>query len=229
MEKTKILIVEDEAISAMEIEDALTELGFEVTDNVATYDEALESFAANKPDILLTDIYLEDSQNRIEIVKTIQKIDQVPVIYLTAFSDEDTINNAAKTNPVHYLVKPFKRDDLKSTILLGLYKARNAHVTHENIHGKPLGRNYYFDEEEQELYYQTRSIKLGIKEKDLLGILVANVGRTIPLKVIEDKIWPDAPVSDGALRNLLYRLRSKIYPELIETIPMQGCRLQPLS
>ncbi len=68
------------------------------------------------------DINLKNSKDGIETAKEIQKIENIPIIYLTAYSDENTIERAIKTNPISYLLKPFKREELKSTILLGLYK-----------------------------------------------------------------------------------------------------------
>ena len=225
MEKTKILVVEDEIIVALDIKDTLLSLGFEVTGLATNYEEAIESFHACRPDILLTDIYLEESQNGIEIVKTIQKLDAVPVIYLTAYSDEQTITKAAKTNPVNYIVKPFRRDDLKSAIILGLYKATHTTQIHAEIHCKPLGDHYYFDEIEKILYFQTVPIKLGPKEKALLSLLVEAKGNVVSFSTIEHFVWPEKSVTDSTLRALIYRLRTKLKPEFIETIPSVGCRL----
>ena len=123
MEKTKILIVEDETIVALDIKNALLKLGFEVTDMVTNYDDALRSASQKKPDILLTDIRLENSKNGVEIAKDIQKIHPTPIIYLTAFSDDETIIEAARTSPMGYMLKPFNRDELKSNILLAVRRS----------------------------------------------------------------------------------------------------------
>ena len=122
MTKTKILVVEDETIVALDIKSALKKIGFEVTNTVTNHDDAIKSVQANKPDIILMDIHLENSKDGIETAQDIQKIENIPILYLSAFSDDETIDRAVQTNPLGYLTKPFKREELKTTIHLGLYK-----------------------------------------------------------------------------------------------------------
>lgn len=120
----KVLIVEDETIVALEIKKVLEKLDFIVTDMATGYDSALESVKRTKPDIILMDIDLRDDKDGIDVAKQIQKTNNIPIIYTTAYSDEKTLNRAIETNPVTYLIKPFKRDELKSNILLGIYKSK---------------------------------------------------------------------------------------------------------
>jgi DNA-binding response OmpR family regulator len=225
---TKILVIEDEAIVALDIKSALEHLGFEVTDTASTYDEALESVKNCKPDILLTDINLAGSKDGIETVQDIQKIKNIPIIYLTAYSDDKTIKRAIQTNPIGYLLKPFKREELKSTIFLSLHKinqSNNIKIDKESIN---LGFNYYFDLENEILLYQNMPIVLSKKERMLMTILVEARGSIVPFRYIESLIWSDNFISDSTLRTLLYRLRAKLEYKLIETIPTIGCKLTPV-
>ena len=225
---TKILVIEDEAIVALDIKSALEHLGFEVIDTASTYDEALESVKNSKPDILLTDINLVGSKDGIETVQDIQKIKNIPIIYLTAYSDDKTIKRAIQTNPIGYLLKPFKREELKSTILLSLHKinqSNNIKIDKESIN---LGFNYYFDLENEILLYQNMPIVLSKKERMLMTILVEARGSIVPFRYIESLIWSDNFISDSTLRTLLYRLRAKLEYKLIETIPTIGCKLTPV-
>lgn len=225
MEKTKILIVEDETIVALDIKNALLKLGFEVTDMVTNYDDALRSVSQKKPDILLTDIRLENSKNGVEIAKDIQKIHPTPIIYLTAFSDDVTIIEAAGTSPMGYMLKPFNRDELKSNILLAMYKMRQANEETAPQNAKKLGFGFYFEEKEKILYFKNMIIKLSHKEKEFLGILVGAQGQVVSFEALEHLIWPEGPVSESTLRTLIYRLRTKLEHKLIETIPSIGCKL----
>lgn len=228
MTKAKILIVEDEAIVALDIKRALLSLDFEVTNSVRNYDKALESIVKNRPDIILMDINLDNSKDGIETAQAIQKIDNIPVIYLTAFSDEKTISRAIKTNPISYLIKPFKRDELNSSILLGLYKINRSNNNIVETRCVNLGFNYYYDIEDEILFYDNVPIKLSANEKKLLTMLVSAKGSLITFRELEYHIWPDIPVSDSALRTLLYRLRSKLEYRIIETVPSLGCKLTPI-
>lgn len=226
MSKPKVLIVENEIIIALEMKRCLEKLNFEVTNTVKDYDNALASFLDNKPDIILMDINLKSSKDGIEIAKELNRIKKVPVIYITAFSDEETIKRAIATNPVSYLIKPFKIEELKSNILLGLYKKEEVSSDYTNINNLNLGFDYYFDEKRSKLFYKYLPIKLSIKECCLLKILIDAKGKSISFEDLESFIWRNNHVSNSALRTLIYRLRSKLEYKIIETIPTVGCRVK---
>ena len=206
--KTKVLIVEDE------------------TNTATTFEEAISSVQENKPDIIIMDINLKNSLDGITTACEIKKIDNIPIIYLTAFCDDETIKRAIQTNPVGYLLKPFKIDELKSTILLGMFKSKQNHKQPINKEFKSLGNDYYYDEKNQALYYKENPIKLSSKESALLYILYKNKGKVVPFENIEHHLWEDYTVSNSTLRTLIYRLRSKLEYKLIETIPLTGCKLK---
>ncbi|WP_024953474.1 response regulator [Sulfurospirillum arcachonense] len=228
MSKAKILVVEDESIVALDIKNALINLNFQVTDMVTNYDDAMQSIKKNRPDILLTDIHLENSKDGIELAKDMQKIETIPVIYLTAFADDDTIQRAIETNPVNYLHKPFKRKELKSALLLSIYKINQSSQEVISTNCKNLGFNYYFDLENNALYYNTMLIKLTQKETELLNILIQAKGTLVSIETLENMLWPENIVSNSTLRTLIYRLRTKLEYKLIETVHSTGLRLVPL-
>lgn len=123
MNNIKILVVEDEQIVSFEIESALDLLGFETIRSAKDYDEALKITKKLKPDIIIImDINLEKSKkDGIDTVKEIKLLlPNIPIIYLTAYSDDNTLDRAMQTNPCAYLIKPFKREELKTTIKLHL-------------------------------------------------------------------------------------------------------------
>ncbi|PLY06969.1 MAG: DNA-binding response regulator [Arcobacter sp.] len=227
MKKNKILIVEDESIIALEIKKVLISLDLEVTDCVRNYTNAINSVIDNSPDIILMDIKLNNSKDGIETAQDIQKIENIPILYLTSYSDEETLSRAAKTNPIGYLLKPFNRDELKSNILLTLYKIEQSVKANIENKCRYLGFNYYYDLESEILFYDSHAIKISSNEKKLLTILVGAKGNIVSFDEIEYYIWPDSTVSNGALRTLLYRLRAKLEYKIIETIPSTGCKLVP--
>lgn len=229
MTKTRVLIVEDESIVALEIKKALIKLGFEVTNMVSKYEDVLACITDKEPDIIIMDINLEgSSKDGIEIVQEVQKIRNIPILYLTAYSDNGTIDRAVATNPIGYLIKPFKREELNSTILLGLYKINHPNDVTVYKNCLHIGFDYYFDMKNKSLYYRNKPIKLSIKEKELIAILVEAKGAIVTFDQIEYFLWPDKPVSDSALRTLVYRLRSKLDYKIIETVPSFGCKLTPI-
>lgn len=225
MKKTKILIVEDESIVALDIKRTLEKFNYEVTNTAINYNEAINSVMLNKPDLILMDVNLAKSKDGIETAKEIKMLDDIPIIYLTAFCDEDTINRAIETKPVSYLIKPFKQDELKSNIMLGLYKKSVISNTPNDKKLISLGENYYFQKDKNELYYNTLAINLGRKEKLLLKMLIDAKGQIVRFEDIENIIWESQIISSSTLRTLIYRLRAKFEYKIIETLPNIGCRI----
>lgn len=225
MKKTKILIVEDESIVALDIKRTLEKFNYEVTNTAINYSEAINSVISNKPDLILMDVNLGKSKDGIDTVKEIKMLNDIPVIYLTAFCDEETISRAIETKPVSYLIKPFKQDELKSNIMLGLYKNRVIYDTQNDKKMISLGENYYFEKDKSELYYNSLAINLGRKEKLLLKMLIDAKGQIVRFEDIENIIWGSQIISSSTLRTLIYRLRAKFEYKIIETFPNIGCRI----
>ncbi len=223
MKTARILIVEDETIIALDIRSMLRQLGYQVTNMVRNYDDALQSVLDNEPDIILMDVRLENSKDGIETAQAIKDIKDIPIIYLTSFSDETTIKKAAQTNPITYITKPFKREHLRSTLLLEVHKLSLT----KHIEPIRLNNNYSYDIQQESLLYKEEPLKLSNNEKSLLTILAGARGNIVSLDDLEHHIWPDKPVSESALRTLIYRLRSKLEDQFIETIPSIGCKLIP--
>lgn len=114
----KILIVEDEMLIGANISLQLSNLGYEVSGIVPRGDEALIHVEKNKPDIVLLDIQLKGILDGIETAKLMQKDHHIPIIYLTANTDEAHFKRAKETNPSAFISKPFKELDLKHAIEL---------------------------------------------------------------------------------------------------------------
>ena len=228
MDKIKILIVEDESIVALDIKKLLLKLGHDVIGIAKDYDSAMELVHSTTPSLVFMDINLKNSaKDGVDTVKEIQLHKNLPIIYLTAFCDEVTLNRAIATNPVSYLLKPYKLEDLKSTVLLAAYKSNRTNQPQIDSKSKKLGFGYYYNRIDEILYYDNLYIKLSKNEKELLNILIDAKGAIVSYNDIECIIWPDSPVSTSSLRTLLYRLRAKLNYKLIETVHSAGCRLTP--
>jgi DNA-binding LytR/AlgR family response regulator len=119
----KVLLVEDDWIIAREISYSLEDIGFEVTGQYDTGEEAIKNIPGSKPDIILLDISLAGELNGIETALRIKKDFNVPFIFLTALADSATIEKAKFTEPYAYLVKPVKTETLYSTIEITLHNA----------------------------------------------------------------------------------------------------------
>jgi len=225
MDNAKILIVEDESIVALDIKLTLESLQYLVTGIAKNFTQALEKIEILLPELILMDINLKKSQDGIDTVLEIQKKYDIPIIYLTAYTDEKTIRRAVQTNPVGYLVKPFNPEELNATIQLGLYKSKhqlNTHIKEEMIN---LGHNYHYDTFNEIFFYDNHPIKLSKNEHQLLKLLIDAKGNIVSHTDIEYYIWPDEAVNHDVLRSLVYRLRTKFNHQLIETVPSFGYKI----
>lgn len=120
----RILIVEDSALVALEISETLKNLGYSVVGQAATGLEAIDMARDMKPDLVLMDIILKGDMDGIEAADRIYSNYDIPVIYLTAHSDQATLERALKTNAFGYLIKPFNDRELYSNIEITLHKHR---------------------------------------------------------------------------------------------------------
>ena len=121
MKKTKILIVEDESIIALEIHESLLKLDYEVTAVINNGPGAIKNIEENQADLILMDIHLRGDMDGIEAAKIIQSVHPVPIIFLTAFSNKKVLDRAKRTKPFGYLLKPFHTQELNVAIEMALY------------------------------------------------------------------------------------------------------------
>ena len=122
MGRARILIVEDESIVALNIKNRLEGLGYAVVATSSSGEAAIQIVAQSLPDLVLMDIKLKGTIDGIEAAAQIRAHFQIPVVYLTAFSDEETVERAKLTEPYGYILKPFEARDLCTTIEISLYK-----------------------------------------------------------------------------------------------------------
>jgi PAS domain S-box-containing protein len=120
----KILIVEDEAIVAESLHDQLEMLGYSVFGMASSGERALELLEDGLPDLVMMDIMLAGEMDGIATAQEIFHRYRLPVIYLTAYSDPETLKRAKVTEPFGYLVKPYKERELHSALEISLYKHR---------------------------------------------------------------------------------------------------------
>ena len=117
-----ILVVEDEVLVARDIKSRLIRMGYEVLDTARKGAEAIEKALALKPDLVLMDIHLADEIDGIEAALRIRETIDVPVIFCTAYADEETLERAKISTPYGYVLKPFDNRELEINIEIALYK-----------------------------------------------------------------------------------------------------------
>jgi signal transduction histidine kinase len=124
MAATKILIVEDELLTAMSLAEDLQEMGYEIIDTVTSGEEAIQLANDRQPDLILMDINLAGSMDGIETATEIRQRLNIPVIFLTSYSNDETLKRAQQTGSFGYLLKPFKVREVRTSIEMALSKSQ---------------------------------------------------------------------------------------------------------
>jgi len=119
---TTVLVVEDENIVAKDIANRLRHLGYQVCGMAGSGEEAIRMAESTHPDLVLMDIMLRGNMDGIQAADVIAKQHEIPVIYLTAYADEKTLQRAKRTEAFGYLLKPFEERELHITIEMALFK-----------------------------------------------------------------------------------------------------------
>jgi signal transduction histidine kinase len=131
-EGKQVLIVEDELITGMDIQGRLKNMGYDVPVVVSSGEEAIRKVKENHPDLVLMDINLYGEMDGIEAASIIHSFSDIPVIFLTAFSDDTTLERAKITEPYAYVVKPIKERELYINIEIAFFKYKIQKIALEN-------------------------------------------------------------------------------------------------
>lgn len=132
MTKAKILVFENEQIIAKDLKATLVRMGYDVPETVSNGEQALDSVARHRPDIILMDIMLDGEMDGIETASLIKSILNIPIIYLTAYADDKTFERAKISDHSAYILKPFEDRELQICIETTLYKCSMENKLKEN-------------------------------------------------------------------------------------------------
>ena len=157
-----ILVVEDESIIALEIESFVNSLKYNVIKTVSNAKDCLHVTDEENIDLILMDVYIKGDMDGIECANRIKSIQKIPIIYISAFSDDKTLERAIVSKPSAYLVKPFNRDELRVAIKIALGNQLNEQRVGDII----FDNEFSFDTTTKELIVNSQVVppyKTGIK------------------------------------------------------------------
>lgn len=204
--KLRILLIEDERLIAKHLKEILEKFNYEVVDIHSTAEDAYETLYENNIDLIISDIEIKGLVDGIDASKVFQNIYNLPIIFITAYSDDEKIHRASRLeNMVGYLVKPIKLEELKALIEMAILKY-DIFGTEKIIQ---INATYKYDPKHKELFENDNEVNLTRNEKLLLSILLNNEKITT-YEMINEAIWGTQEVSDGTRRQLIHRLKSKI-------------------
>lgn len=156
----KILIVEDEALYADELEMLVDQLDYQHLATVDNSQDVFKILEGDLPDLILMDIHLLGEHDGIELADLIQQKHSIPVIFVTSLQDDLTFKRASRTNPLNFIIKPFNELQLQRTIELAVKKLNNknsaksidsANPTSQEWENDFLFQNYFFIKTRQRL------------------------------------------------------------------------------
>jgi DNA-binding response OmpR family regulator len=238
MEKKTIIIVEDDEITALNLKLSLQKYDYDIVAMCDSAAQAKEKINTFKPHIIIIDISLQDSNDGIELGRTIKQHYAIPFIYLTSYSDDDIISEAIKTEPYGYIVKPFDPSSLHATIQMAIFKfdvenQRFAELNNSKIDEQSLekmlyarreqdrpivkfGDAYHIDISKNEIFYNNEKLKLTKKESAIFRLLVAKLGYTISFDQAIKYVWKENGATENSIRTLVWRLRNKLPTDIIK-------------
>jgi two-component system, response regulator PdtaR len=120
--KTKVLIVEDEIIIANDLKQILSSENYEICGIAVSYDEAITMFCIERPQIIICDIYLKGDKTGIDFANKINRLNSIPIVFITAFSGEELLNQIDDKSHVSYITKPFTNSQVIAAVNLAKYR-----------------------------------------------------------------------------------------------------------
>ena len=225
-----ILIVEDEIILAMAMQVSLEQMGYYVSGIETDAKQAIAHAKNNRPDIIIMDINLNDSSG-IDAANEIWKSFKIPIVFLTSYTNDKTINKAMECEPYGYLIKPCKDKELKATIKMALHKHKYFFSSKEKLLEKDseyiiIDENLKFDKTKTELYKNNKKVKLTKNEKKLFEVMSQKIDDVISFEQISNYIWREELYDKAKLRMLIYRLRQKLDIDPFENFYESGYKLK---
>lgn len=149
MPSTNILIVEDELLIANRLSRTLKRLGYSVLGIVSSGEVAIQFAAVKQPDLILMDIVLKGEVNGLEAAKQIQSNYRIPIIFLTAYADNGTLNQAKEYGGYGFIVKPYQVEQLNATIQMAIAQHQISTEVWKQATTDPLtgmiNRRYFMD------------------------------------------------------------------------------------
>jgi len=204
----KIVIIEDDALIAFQIESCVEKLGHHI---LGTFDEgeaALGFISENKPDFVFMDIEINGAIDGIQCAIMLKNKYAIPSIFVTSHDGADVIEEVASLDPLNFLPKPFTDKNIEASVALASIKLTKVQST-PNTSVASLG-DYTFNFDHRTLKVDNTIIELTPKELKLVSLLFKNLGNTVSNEEIQTCIWEEKVISSAAFRKLISRTNERL-------------------
>lgn len=225
MQKTKVLIVEDDEVTATHLRLSLEKQEYEVVGITDDASLARSKIKIYNPDVIFIDISLQEGLDGIDLAAHINELYKKPFIFLTAHTDNDIIEQAKLTEPYGYIIKPFEPSGLHATIVMALHRHKEEQKRQNSINTLrqnksslekllyakkledkpivPFGNEYHLDISVCETFFENKKIKLTRKENAFIRLLVAQLGNVTTFEQVIKYVWDDNKATENSVRTLV--------------------------
>ena len=212
----KILLVEDDTFIGESIKDYFEMQGNRV-DYYSSPKKALEEIYPSNYDIFLIDINMPE-MNGYDFYNELKNYaSDVPVIFITAYSDIEHIEKAFELGAADYIKKPFDLKELELRVKRLVFKKTNE---------VKITENYRFDLNKLKLFYKDEEVELTQNEKYFLEILVKNIGQVVDSETLKDYVWDGKDICSNTIRTHVKKLRNKLKENFIKNVRGSGYKIE---
>jgi DNA-binding response OmpR family regulator len=210
-EQTRILIVEDEAIIAMDLQETLAEAGYAVIAAVASGEEALALCAKETPDLVLMDVHLQGQLTGIETAQQLRKSYAIPSVLLTAHYDPATLAASQQAGVFAYLIKPYDQRELCATLATALTRARSEEELQRQLQELRCSSTTLSGPNPEllkictlcappSLEFQGKTVRGDLfprTQREMLALLLSAPHLRVDREVLEAELWPESPAKQA--------------------------------
>ena len=238
----RVMIVEDEMLAQRHLENVLKSLDVEV---VGCFDNAADARAAltqGSCDMILMDINIKGSEDGIQLSRSILQQYSLPIVFISAYSDGETLEEVLDLSPYGFITKPFSAKDVE--VAMGIAHKRfhadgtkraiaeataASSPTMAQVDAIQINDVYRFDMLTQTLYEDDRPVRLNKKQIKLIAVLAERCNQVVDYDTIIDEVWPDGVLASSSLRTLIYSVRQLLPDFPIESHSKIGYALKSAS
>lgn len=213
-----VLFAEDDKIIKSQITEVL-EMIFKKVFSVEDGKKAYEVYQEERPDIIISDIKMPNIDGLTLIEKIRQTDYKTPIILLTSFMEQQLVISAANLSIDGYIIKPIEFNKL----IVAINKAMKRVQRNDGLIS--LCENIFYNSATQELFLNGSLVPLGIKELELIKLLIINRSKTVTKEEISQTLWPLEAICESAIKNLVLRIRKKLNNDIIVSVRGIGYRL----
>ncbi len=206
---SNILIVEDEFINSLFVKQILNNLNYNAIYTTTTSNDAFEISKKRRIELIFMDINIDGAVDGIMCAELLNTLYKIPIIFMTAYSDKQTIEDANHTNIYGFIVKPFDENDIIKELDKASKKLNLQKKEYKKEQNLKLSEKSTYSLITKKLSIENNNITLTKKESDLLYIFCLNRNNFLSYEVLKKYIWENKNIANSTIRDTILRLRNK--------------------